>query len=363
MVNPIKVAHFIPTLGGGGAERQLCYLAESLVQKGIETDIYYCEDGPNSARMWRTGARCTILSKKYGQASTALDAISRLKRNRPDIIQTWLSGMDVVAGAAAKSMGIPYIVSERTNRLLAPRERYFPIHRAIVKKASAVVANSRKGLDYWRQHLPEDKLFFIPNSIPVQEINAISEISAAASQMRNELRWVLFAGRLLDKAKGLRTVIQVFDKIATIEADTGFAFAGTGPDRSLINNFRNKYPTRTLAFEYLDERELWSVMKRCSALISCSRFEGSPNVLAEACACGLPVVVSDIPEHRELLGSSFNRYIPQDSVDDFVSSLRNVLQNQRDSPTAFKAEKIQLSNLEQTCEQYINLYVKIKNQT
>ena len=48
-------------------------------------------------------------------------------------------------------------------------------------------------------------------------------------------------------------------------------------------------------------------MKSAAALVSPAIFEGSPNVVLEGMACGVPLVVSDIPEHRELLEDSAAR--------------------------------------------------------
>jgi glycosyltransferase involved in cell wall biosynthesis len=45
-------------------------------------------------------------------------------------------------------------------------------------------------------------------------------------------------------------------------------------------------------------------MKRASVFVSVGFFEGKPNGVLEAMACGCPLVVSDIAAHREFLDES-----------------------------------------------------------
>ncbi len=46
---------------------------------------------------------------------------------------------------------------------------------------------------------------------------------------------------------------------------------------------------------------VWALMKKASVFVSLSAYEGCPNTVMEAMACGCPIIVSDIPEHREIL--------------------------------------------------------------
>src|SRR5207247_9143489 len=46
-----------------------------------------------------------------------------------------------------------------------------------------------------------------------------------------------------------------------------------------------------------------------------SKFEGMPNALLEAMASGLPVVVSDIPPHRELIQHGRTGFLARDPLE------------------------------------------------
>ena len=52
--------------------------------------------------------------------------------------------------------------------------------------------------------------------------------------------------------------------------------------------------------------ELYSIMADSDLLVLPSWHEGMPNVLVESLAIGLPCILSDIPAHKDILGSEFS---------------------------------------------------------
>ena len=52
----MRILHLIDSLGGGGAERQLAYLAGGLVARGHEVHVLSLDGGPHRQRLVEKGA-------------------------------------------------------------------------------------------------------------------------------------------------------------------------------------------------------------------------------------------------------------------------------------------------------------------
>ncbi len=63
--------------------------------------------------------------------------------------------------------------------------------------------------------------------------------------------------------------------------------------------------------------------------VSASLTEGCPNAVMEAMACGLPVVLSDIPAHREIL--AFDQRAGQMFPANDVAALSEILSDMADT--------------------------------
>lgn len=60
----------------------------------------------------------------------------------------------------------------------------------------------------------------------------------------------------------------------------------------------------------LDKAATQALMNRCQLMAISSVMEGGANVVSEACRVGLPILASDIPGNRGLLGEDYQGYFP-----------------------------------------------------
>jgi glycosyltransferase involved in cell wall biosynthesis len=86
---------------------------------------------------------------------------------------------------------------------------------------------------------------------------------------------------------------------------------------------------------YLGQGDLARVMARARCLVLPSRDEGFGLPALEALACGVPVIVSDLPVLREVLGAEA-RYVPVDDVAGLAEALVETL---AEDPEAAAAQR------------------------
>jgi glycosyltransferase involved in cell wall biosynthesis len=318
----MRLLYCIPDLGYGGAERQLSYLAAELACMGHEVHIASRRGGPNLDRLKSAGATWHRLGGS-GNSDPLIffRLIGLIRRLRPDVVQTTLRPMDVLGGAAALVTRTRWVLKESSSAPLYAAGWENRLRFAFGRLSDAIVSNSAGGYNYWRPARAGHPLYVIPNAVPLDEI-ARADSGRAGGFAPGE-KVVLYAGRL-DAGKNVETVIEA---LARIDDEVAFSavICGDGPARPRLERMaRDLGVAHRLVFTGFVEN-LWDVMKRADALVSLSRFEGCPNVVLEAMACGCPLIVSDIPAHREILDERSALFVDPDDPAGVAAALKAAL--------------------------------------
>lgn len=347
----MRVLHLIPSLAGGGAERQIAYLARGLSERGVDVHVGILRGGPNLERLQHTGATVHWIPSGGNYDPFLLPRIVRLiRRVRPDVVQTWLTQMDVVGGLAALMTGTRWIVSERSSGAHYPRDARHGMRRLIGRFADAIVANSKGGLTFWTK--TRAAKFVVPNAVPLEEIDAAprEEIDAGDAKV------ILYAGRL-DEEKNLPNLIDALAEVMR-DRDALALFCGIGPleaaIRARIEERGLSARVRILGFT----DRLWGLMKRADVLVAVSWFEGHPNVVLEAAAAGCPLVLSDIAAHRDVFDEQSAAYVPPTDASAIAAAIGRAL----DDPTAARErarrarDTVAAFSISAAAETYLRVY-------
>jgi glycosyltransferase involved in cell wall biosynthesis len=309
----MRVLQCIPNLDGGGAERQLAYLLPGLQKLGVEVHLAFVGTGPNLRRITESRVMLHPLKVRNNHDPLLPVRLNQVMRVvKPDLVQTWLRQMDIVAGTVALIRKIPWILSERSSQRAYGPSLKHQLRVWVGSKATAIISNSRFGSQYWDSVLRGSlrRQYVILNGIPLDEIEAANPQSDEVASLVQGDSLVLFSGRFIRErnlSALLKSLLHVLLRRGVVAV-----LCGQGPLLPEVRAWVREYQLgdRVLLPGYIREGVLWGLMKRASVFVSPSFYEGNPNAVMEAIACGVPLVVSDIPEHRAFLNEENAILVP-----------------------------------------------------
>ncbi|TWU04299.1 glycosyltransferase family 4 protein [Stieleria varia] len=300
----IRLALVIPTMDRGGAEKQLCLLAENLPRDEFDVRVFLLtREGPLVDRLRDAGVSVTLIGKRFKADPTALFRLRReLKSFAPDIVHTWIFAANSFGRLAAKWAGVPTILA--SERCVDPwkSRMHFMVDRWLAKSTAAITTNSEGVRDFYAQHGIDRELFrVIPNGIEPRRGVAVGRDEVRRRlQVEPERKLILAVGRLWPQ-KRYRDLIWAAELLGTLRLDTTLVIVGDGPQKGELLRFRDSVTCpqhvrfagpRTDVAELLNGADLFWIG---------SEYEGQSNAVIEAMQAGVPVIGTDIPGNRDLI--------------------------------------------------------------
>lgn len=355
-----RLAIFMPSFRGGGAERVMLTLAGGFADRGVAVDILVAQhQGPLAAQV---DPRVRVVDLRAARVLAALPGLIRyLRREPPDAMLAALGHANVVASWARDLSGsrTRLVLSEHTAasisaaNALQARARIMPIFmRQAYRRADGIVAVSAGAADDLAQLLRMDRsrITAIHNPIVTPRLFELAE-----QALRHD--WftpgappvVLGTGRLV-AAKDFPTLLRAF-AMARQTRHARLMILGEGAERGRLEALARELGIAgDVSLPGFVENP-FQYMKRAAVFALTSRWEGFGNVLVEAMACATPVVSTDCPVGpREILeGGRHGRLTP---VGD-AAALADAIGAQLDHPlTATLVERARTFSLDAALDRY-----------
>jgi len=325
----------------------------------LDWDVHVAimKGGPNLQRLDESGAEIHRIASCGSYDPLIILRLRKLMHDLgPDLVQTWLPQMDVLAGYAASSMKIPWVVSERSSSSAYPGGLRNWLRLREARKAAAIICNSRGGEAYWRPRVKDSQqLHVIPNALP--EPPATAAFPQMLSGAESEEKVIVYVGSL-SAPKNIVNLVQALGMVT--EQDKCRAFlCGDGDLRKDTESALASLnaAARVKLVGYVDP--VWSWLKRADVFVSVSLFEGQPNAVLEAMAAGCSIVVSDIPAHREVLTDRSAVFVKPDDPKSIAEGLRRAL---ADPSSGLREEARRLSEaytIDATARRYRDCYESV----
>jgi glycosyltransferase involved in cell wall biosynthesis/lipopolysaccharide/colanic/teichoic acid biosynthesis glycosyltransferase len=314
-----RVVHLITNLWVGGAEMTLYrLLAHTDRQRFPSVVISLIDTGPVGRRIEALGVPVYSLGMKRTLPTPGeLLALARIvRRERPDILQTWMYHADLLGLVTGALCGAGRIAwNLRCSDLPAlgdSSRRTMGIVRAcarLSRRPDAVVANAEAGRAFHEAvgYRPR-RWEVIHNGIDLERFRPDE---AARRETRAELGLPpdsLLIGHVgrFDPAKDQATFLRAAMRLHETHPHAHFLLAGRDvePGNRALASVTAEHPVRA-KLHLLGERDDVPRIMAALDLFACSsRSEGFPNVVGEAMACGVPVVTTDVGDARLLVGET-----------------------------------------------------------
>jgi glycosyltransferase involved in cell wall biosynthesis len=336
-----------------------------MAKAGLETHLAFMKKGPNLELIERSHVIIHELPRRSQYDPRMLSDLRKVvSRVRPHIIQTWLTQMDILAGSVAWTKGIPLILSERSSGMAYPHSARNWLRGIIGRRAAAVVSNSYQGCEYWRRLRFKGKMALIRNGIPFEQIRKAEPCYrwpiGAEGLVFKSGKVILFAGSFIEQ-KNPEKLMEAFSLVLKrYDAAIAILF-GQGAMLSRMEQLRSTltHKERIHICGYTDK--LWGYMRAANVLVSLSLFEGNPNVVLEGIAAQCPLVLSDIPEHREIVDDESAILVDPRDVEAVAKAILTALENpEYASGLAQRAySRIASWSVDSAADQYRALYASI----
>jgi glycosyltransferase involved in cell wall biosynthesis len=313
----MRVALLAGTLGQGGAERQLFYIANALRDRGAVVSVLSLTRSEFwESRIASLGVPVTWAGSHRSRLIRLSVIISHLRRTRPHVIQSQHFYANLYACVAARVTHTREIGAIRNTVDSEVEGLGRWSGKASLRLPRMIAVNSRAAVDRGiALGVPASRLFFLQNVVDTERF-------APAVQVERTTVRLLAVGRLVPQKRFDRFIRLVARLSACSGRSMKALLVGSGP---LKTTLMQQAAELNLSADTLEIRaaspEMTEIYQAADILVLCSDAEGMPNVILEAMASGLPVVATRVGGIAEIVRHGVTGFIvePNDEENLFRS--------------------------------------------
>lgn len=303
-------------------------LATGLQQRGFDVTVgVFYAGGAFERHLKDAGVRLLSFDKRgrWDVFGFLFRVVAAIRKARPDALYCFLGPANLLGTLVRPFIpGTRLIWSVRSSNVELDTYDWlarlsYRIECALAGSADAIICNSAAGLEHVAADgFPRSKMIVIPNGIDTDAFQPDPEARAAIRQgwgVGADEKLIGVLARL-DPMKDHATFLHAARTIADARSDVRFACIGDGTEQ-------NRTELAQLADRLgIADRVIWSdgslgaanALNALDICCSSSAFgEGFSNSVAEAMACGLPCVVTDVGDSAFLVGDTGRVVRPRDA--------------------------------------------------
>ncbi len=365
MHKKIRIAHIMYSFTGiGGLENGVINIINNLDEdRFFHVVCSLTAVGEITGRIFRNNVKFVEIHKKEGNdIRLPFKLYSVLKREKIDLVhlRNWAALVEGFLGA--KAAGIKGIIYSEHGRHFEDawkkQSLKFHIKRYLFSKVDVLLAVSQNLADEMaRLYRLDRKIHVIINGVDTQKFKPASCRSSMFSHVKPKTK-ILGTVARLDPGKNIDQLIMDIASVSNFPLH--LVIAGDGPERAKLENLvkeNNIHEKVTLLGNCNDIPRLLNCL---DIFVLPSVSEGLSNVILEAMASGLPVVVYDVGGNKELVQNGKGGFlVPLRDREGFMEAVLRILKDKTMAKTMGRFNRDLVLNkfsLEKMICSYAELY-------
>ncbi len=360
-----NILHVITRLSIGGVENMLLKVVKGYDKNLFNPSVCCLKEGGGVAdELMKTGINVKILNRmrKHGfDIRAVIELYNHIKKNNVHILRTHQYHANLYGRIAGLLAGIPVIIPSFHNLYESPNKpkphrRLFNYLLAYSSDSLVAVSNTVASDISRFDWINPEKIKTIYNGIAIHEFNTglSAQDAKKALNLTNGLTIIGSVGRFTEQ-KGHRYLIEAASKLDNVCV----VFVGGGPLLKELKKLAQQYKIKCIFTDFVGPERIPLFLKAFDIFCFPSLWEGFATSLAEAMAAGLPVVVSDIPPHREVVDDA-GIFIPLRDSGRLAENLKMLIDNPHLRETLGKKakERAKFFSIDKTTKTYEDIFVE-----
>ena len=293
-----KIIFCIPQLYYGGAEQQIKYLANKLINQ-YEV-IIICFDNELKIEGVDSNVKIIKTNKLSLFSLKSLNSILKFRNHiKGNFVISGSTSFDIICGFFKYFTNFNWWIRESNSPKYRKINLKIQTRNFLGKNANGIISNSKAGYLFWK--LRNKNSFLIKNGYPQQLL-----------ELRNNKKfdYAVIASRM-QAHKRINLSIDLFEKMKKDGYVNKLIICGTGPLEEDIKYYARKSVfSKSIFFKgFINHSEVIEILRISKVLISMSLYEGSPNIAIEALANNCKLFLSNTDSHRELIPAKIGNYV------------------------------------------------------
>lgn len=315
-----RILFFLPSLELGGAERQALHLARYLQGFGCDVRVLANSNPGLAAQKCDEAGIPWSLHNSFWPCRKRhwlrfiwrlIGTIVELRRLSPDIIIAYCARPCI-------AMGLTWRLSPARTFIWSQRDCYITndrVARLAYRQSSAVICNAEHEITYLKQMLGETRIptFVVHNGYELAQAKKSRDEWRKKLKVENNALIVTMLANFQtqkDHLTLLKAWCRVLEKVPKGRIQLYLLLAGA-PMESFQTVYQRTKNLGLLHSVYFpgQVQDVSGLLAASDVGVLSSRAEGLPNAIIEYMASGLPVVATDTPGTREVLGEEAVQFL------------------------------------------------------